>query len=318
MSNKTIAKFSGLVILLIVAGIIAGSCSHASSTGRSAVNSAELSQAYDKPVAVGRIESGEVTESSGLAASLCQQNVFWTHNDSGDDAFIFAMTPQGKHLGTWRMTGARNSDWEDMAAYKAPDGNCFLYLGDIGNNKLGRVEQRIYRVKEPAVSDGDRASSRKAPLATEPAEVAVFRYSDTPHDAETMVLQPQTADVYVLTKRLDGPSLVFKIRPLFGSTQPVTAEKVGEVSLPAVPNGLLTGGSISADGRRVILCDYSAGYELDLGNAANFDEVWRVKPVKVDLGDRRQGEAVAFSADGNFILATSERKNSSIFEVKRK
>ena len=318
MSNKTIAKFSGLVILLIAAGIAVNSCSHASSRGRSTANSAELSQAYNMPVAVGRIESGDVIESSGLAASLCQPNVFWTHNDSGDDAFIFAMTPQGKHLGTWRVTDAKNSDWEDMAAYKAPDGNCFLYLGDIGNNKLGKVEQRIYRLKEPAISDGDRGSSRKAPLPTEPADVAVFRYSDTPHDAETMLVQPQTSDVYVLTKRLDGPSLVFKFRPQFGSDRPVIAEKVGEVSVPAVPNGLLTGGSISADGKRVVLCDYSSGYELELGNAATFDNVWSVKPIRVDLGERRQGEAVAFSSDGGSILATSERKNSSITEVRRK
>ena len=318
MSNKTITKFSGLVILLIGACAFVYSCSHASSTGRYAVNSAEFSPDFEKPVAVGRIESPDITESSGLAASLCQPNVFWTHNDSGDDAFVFAMTSNGKHLGTWRVTDARNVDWEDMAGYKAPDGTCYLYIGDIGNNKLERPELKVYRVKEPSVSDSSAASNKKNPLQTEPAESFGFKYSDTPHNAETLIVVPQSGDVYVLTKRLDGPSLIFKIKPQFGTAQPAIAEKVGEISLPAVPNGLLTGGSISQDGKHVILCDYSAGYELDLGRASAFDEIWKSRPIPVDLGDRKQGEAVTFSPDGKAIFATSEKKNAEIFEARIK
>jgi hypothetical protein len=36
------------------------------------------------------------------------------------------------------------------------------------------------------------------------------------------------------------------------------------------------------------------------------------------MGGREQGEAVSYSADGNSIFATSEKKNSPIIEVKRK
>jgi len=318
MSNKTIAKFGRLVIFVITACAFASSCSRVSPEDHYRVDAAEFSADYEKPVAVGRIESGDVTESSGLAASLCQPNVFWTHNDSGDDAFVFAMTSTGKHLGAWRVTNARNDDWEDIAEYKAADGACYLYIGDIGNNKLDRVEGEVYRVKEPLVSDTTATSNKKNPLQTEAAELTAFKYPDTPHNAETMVVQPRSGDIYVLTKRLDGPSLVFKIKPQFGSTQVVIGEKVGEVSLPAVPNGLLTGGSVSQDGKIVFLCDYSAGYELDLGAATNFDDVWKRKPIRVDLGDRKHGEAVTFGADGNEIFGTSEGKNAEIFEVKRK
>lgn len=316
MSNRTIAKFCRFVILLSVSCAFALACSHASPNDRYAVNSSDLSPDYEKPVTVGRIESNDIVESSGLAASLCQPDVFWTHNDSGDDEFIFAINSKGKHLGTWRVSNARNDDWEDIAEYKDSSGTCYLYIGDIGNNKGERAEQRIYRVREPAISDAGASSSKKNPLVTEPAEAAGFKYPDAPHDAETLMVQPKTGDVYVLTKRVDGPSLVFKIKPQFGSSS--SAEKIGEVALPAVPNGLLTGGSISPDAKRVILCDYSAGYELSLGNASSFDGVWKAKPVPVDLGDRRQGEAVTFSPDGRSIYTTSEKKNSPIIEVKRK
>ena len=138
------------------------------------MNASELSPDFEKPIIVGRIESPDVTESSGIAASLCQPNVFWTHNDSGDDAFIFAMSESGKNLGTYRVSNARNSDWEDIASYKSPDGTCYLYVGDIGNNKLERPELRmledrqfIERVRAQRVG-GDRDAQLHRGFEREP------------------------------------------------------------------------------------------------------------------------------------------------------
>jgi hypothetical protein len=279
----------------------------------------EFSADYEKPVAIGRIESGEVSESSGLAASPCQPDVLWTHNDSGDGAFIYAMTTKGKSLGTWRVTNARNDDWEDMSAIKDPNsGNCYLYLGDIGNNKRDRARPTIYRLKEPKTSAETASSTSKSPLETDPAEQLSFRYPDKVRDAETLMVNPVSGDIYVLTKQTDGPSVVYKVKPQFGSAEPVEAQHVGQVAVPAVPNGLLTGGSISPDAKHVVVCDYSAGYELVLGSSTNFDDIWSQKPTPVDLGDRKQGETIAYSADGRSIYVTSEQKNSPIAEIKRK
>jgi hypothetical protein len=318
MTNKTIAKFACLVILVIGACAFAMSCSHGSPGARYKVNAEDLSSDFEKPIVAGRIESPDIRESSGIAPSLCQPGVYWTHNDSGGDAFIYAMSPNGKSLGTWRVANASNVDWEDMAARKTDDGTCYLYIGDIGNNKLERPQLKVYRVKEPSVSNESPGSSQKNPLQTQPAEAVTFKYSDTPHNAETLMVHPMTGDLYVLTKRLDAPSSVFKFAPQFGSNQTVVAAKIGEISVPSVPNGLLTGGAISPDASRVILCDYSSGYELKLAAAAGFDEIWKSRPIPVDVGDRKQGEAVTFSPDGKEIYATSEKKNAEIFEVKMK
>src|SRR5215213_1725953 len=54
-------------------------------------------------------------ESSGLAVSHRQAGVLWTHNDSGDGAELFAVDVSGRALGTSRITGAENEDWEDVA-----------------------------------------------------------------------------------------------------------------------------------------------------------------------------------------------------------
>lgn len=321
MSNKTITKKFIFVIFapILIAGSIACS-SVASQREKQTANIQpdELSKNYQKPQVVGKIESKEITESSGIVASRCSENVFWTHNDSGDAAFIYALNIKGESLGSWRVAGAKNNDWEDIATIKNEKGECFLYIGDIGNNERLRGEFTVYRVKEPKVSDGDKTSSRKNAVETEAAEAIKFDYPDMRHDAETLLVHPQTGDIYVLTKSLSSASGVYKLAKNYDLTKTNRLEKIADFTVPAFPNGLLTGGEISPDGKRVIVCDYFAAYEVALPEKAkSFDEIWREKPLIVELGERAQGEAVGYSADGKSIFATSEKRNSPIIEVRR-
>ncbi|MBA2493383.1 MAG: hypothetical protein H0V31_01640, partial [Acidobacteria bacterium] len=227
---------------------------------------------------------------------------------------------QGKKLGTWKVSGAKNNDWEDIAALQdTKSGKCFLYIGDIGNNERLKSEFTIYRVAEPQVADKDANSSTKNPSKTDTAEAVKFDYPDTRHDAETLLIHPQSGEIYILTKRLDGAASVYKLAANYSSEKTNTLKKIGDFSVPAVPNGFLTGGDISPDGKRIIICDYFSAYEIVLPESAkSFDDIWKEKPSVVQLGEREQGEAVSYSADGKSILATSEKKNSPIIEVKRK
>ena len=279
---------------------------------------ANASSDYSPPVVAGQIEADDIKESSGLTASECQ-DVLWTHNDSGSDAFIFAMASDGKHLGTWRVENARTTDWESIATEKDKSGKCFLIIADIGDNDEVRSELEIYRIPEPAASAETAAAHTSNALLTAPAQVMKFSYPDGRHNAETILVQPQTGNIYVVTKEKKGPAGVYRIKPAFGSAAAVKGEKVADVAVPAKPEGLLTGGSFSPDGRRVILCDLKGGYELVLpeGNT-NPDAIWTQKPLTVDLGDRKQGEGVTYGRDGTSIYASSEKKNSPLFLIKRK
>lgn len=274
---------------------------------------------FNAPRVVGRIGSKEITESSGLAASRCQPDVLWTHNDSGGGNFIYAINAKGEKLGTWRLSGASSSDLEDMALFKDEAGQCFLYIGDIGNNARKRGEHLIYRVLEPEVSKAASESSKKNPLETAPVETLKFSYADIRHDAETLLVHPQTGDIYVLTKSVSNASGVYKIKADFASAKTFEARKIVDLSVPAIPNGLLTGGDISSDGKRLIVCDYFAAYELTLpSDAKDFDTIWKQQPERVDLGVREQGEAVCYGADGDTVFATSEKKNAPVIEVTRR
>lgn len=321
MSKKTITKNSSFVILLIGFCCLLAGCFSIFSTQPGNDNRAikNNSAKYGEPEIVGTIKTGEITESSGLVASKCQANIFWTHNDSGDGAFIFALGAAGQKLGTWKVKNAKSIDWEDIAAFKNANGECFLYIGDIGNNTRARGDFTIYRVKEPQVSAAAKTSSRKNPVVTEDAEAIKFDYPDTRHDAETLLVHPQTGDIYVLSKRLQGASGVYKLPKNYSLEKINRLEKIADFTVPAIPNGFLTGGDISSDGKRVVICDYFAAYEIVLPESAkNFDEIWNEKPEIIELGERAQGEAVCYSADGSSIYATSEKENSPLIEVKRK
>ncbi len=316
MLNKTITKF---FVFVIFAAFVSSCSSKANGWGEPPPFD-RAATSYGEPTIVGRIESAEIKESSGITVSKCQTDIIWTHNDSGDGAFIYALNSKGKHLGTWQVQNARNFDWEDVASAKDSFGKCYIYIGEIGNTKDNeREEHKIYRVAEPAVAASDSNFTSKNAPQTAAAEFLTFNYPDSRQDAETLLVHPLTGDIYVLTKQREKPSGVYKLKPVFNESLTVKAEKISDITVPAVPNGLLTGGEISPDGKRVILCDYFAGYELVLPNEiANFDDIWKQKPSAIELGDRKQGEAIGYSADGLSIFATSEGKNQPIIEVKRR
>lgn len=308
MPNTNINKFAAFVIFLLASSIISTGCS-ALPSGQAAAD--DERGPYQLPVVAGKLESADLREASGIAASKCQAGIFWVQNDSGDQALIYAINETGKHLGTWKVSGANNRDWEDIATVK--DGNkCYVLIGETGDNEHKHERIAVFRVEEPTMGPESATSSAKEPLTTSEAAVSYINYPNEKHDAEALLAHPTSGDVYLVTKSNNSPSHIYKFKPRFeGETQ--VLEKVGEIAVPAIPNGSVTGGDISSDGKRLILCDYFAGYELALPEgSASFDDIWKVRPVRVDLGKRELGEAVAYAADGSFVIAVSEKKHTEV------
>src|SRR5215203_1068814 len=93
---------SARVLPIAIIVLLIGRCCHAVTS-------------FSAGVQTGTIQNSLITEASGIAASRMNSNVLWTHNDSGDSARVFAMTPAGTNLGTYSLTGAGATDWEDIA-----------------------------------------------------------------------------------------------------------------------------------------------------------------------------------------------------------
>ena len=290
--------------------------------GKRPVEVGEPSKDYGPPVHLADLEEKGVDESSGVVASRRNPGLFWTHNDSGDGPLIYSFDRKGRRRGVWRVAGAKANDWEDVAAGPGPtSGQPYLYIGDIGDNGKDRKEIVVYRIIEPAITNDTVVNSAAEPYETAHAEAIRLKYPDGRHDAEALAVHPVSGDLYVITKTGNPASRagVYKLAAPFAASAVNTLEKVGEVAVPSLFPGLLTGADISPDGRRVVLCDYFNAYELVLaGDAAGgFDEVWKQKAVVIKLGQRTQGEAVCYSLEGRSIIATSEGRPAAVVEAPR-
>jgi hypothetical protein len=103
-------------VTLAASAVLVG-CGTSTASTVDATATPDTTSGYGSPVVAGLIETDDIKESSGLSASECQ-DVLWTHDDSGNDALIYAMDTRGGHLGTWRVDGAQNVDWESVATHR--------------------------------------------------------------------------------------------------------------------------------------------------------------------------------------------------------
>ncbi len=295
---------------------------NASRGSRPPANNAEAANPYGAPRTLGRLQDADITESSGVCASRQAPDLFWTHNDSGGGALLYAFNSRGERRGVWRVSGATARDWEGIASARGTEdenGRSLLYIGDIGDNNRARNEIVVYRIFEPQVTQADAASTKLRPRPTEPATAFRLRYPDGKHDAEALMVHPQTGDLYIITKNTSDAAGVYKLPAPFTSGRVSTLTRVGSVRLPSLLGGMVTGGDISPDGRRVVLCDYFALYEMVLPGGADraFDSIWQNPLTPINAGERNQGEAVCYSSDGKAIITTSEGVAAPLYEVRR-
>lgn len=313
-----------IVSILCLTAVLTSACHSATSRpgdrDQKIPEGSNISKAYGTPAQIAELEDGAIDESSGVVASRRNPGLFWTHNDSGDGPFLYAFDRKGGKRGTWRVTGARALDWEDIAAGPGTGGagQPSLYIGDIGDNGKKREEIIVYRVTEPVVTASDAGTDRNEPRQTEPAEAIRLRYPDGQHDAEALAVHPSTGDLYVITKtRGTTPAGVYKLAAPFSSSTINTLERVSQLSTPGLYPGMITGADISPDGRKIILCDYFNAYELGLpaSSGGKFEDIWKQSISIVGLGARPQGEAVCYRLDGQAILATSEGSPAALIEA---
>jgi len=117
---------------------------------------------------------------------------------------------------------------------------------------------------------------------------------------------------------LENPGLYEAAAPL-SPVVTTTLKRRGSLAIPSLLGGFITGGTISSDGTRVALCDYFQAYELVLPRGeTSFDAIWKQSFVTINLGKRKQGEAITYRLDNKALLATSEGRFSPIIQVVRK
>ena len=254
----------------------------------------------DDVVAMGTINNPAIDEASGLAASKLNQGLLWTHNDSGDRNRIFAISSSGEQIATFYLKNAINRDWEDIAIGPGPErGIDYLYVGDIGDNKARYSKKYIYRVKEP------RINRRSSPFDStlNHVERIVFRLPDGERDCEALFVDPETADIYITSKR-ESQIHLYRLPFPQPVDSTVTAEFIGEL-----PVTQITAGDISRDGLKILLKNYDNVYLWTRLKGQTIADAFKNKPRQLPYHREPQGEAVTWKPDGSGYYTTSEINN---------
>lgn len=269
------------------------------------------------------VRAADLTETSGIATSRAGDDLLWAHNDSGGGPEVFAIgIEDGADRGRWDVAGAEAWDWEDMAAGPAPAGPGdgpgdagdeppgVLYLGDIGDNDAQRLGITVYVAAEPAEA-AEAAEATRGTITD--VQALDLTYADGPRDAETLLADPVSGDLFVVSKQWDGsPTGVYRVPAgaVRAPDAPVVMEREGEVA--GLPVQLVTGGDVAPDGSLVALRTYPGVLLWDRRAGETVPEALSRPPCGAPAALEPQGEAIAFAADGRGYVTISEGESPRI------
>jgi hypothetical protein len=276
-----------------------------------------------------RVEHPPIAEMSGIVPSSRYPGIFWVHNDSGDEARLFAIRTDGKTvMPAWmsefyfvdkpvtgkqpyaglRVDQASNSDWEDIAI----DGDT-LYIADTGNNGNARRDLGVYVLPEPNPQAVERARVLKWLPVAYPEQTAFPPEGAWPFDCEAIFVYKHK--LYFVSKhRLGSNGMPDKSANLYRldtkHTEQVNVLK--KVDSRADLGGWVTAADLSPDGKTLaVLCHYPVA-SVWLFTAKEGDRFLSGNARRMILTNAEQCEAVCF-ADRDTLLVTNEQR--ALFRV---
>ena len=275
---------------------------------------------FAAPQKAGTVTAAAITEASGLAASRKNPGVLWTHNDSGDSARVFALSSSGKLLGTYKLSGAKARDWEDMAIGPGPTkGAHYLYLADVGDNYAQRKSITIYRVAEPKV---DAAAGAPGTHTLTGVTAIPLSYPDGPRDCEALVVDPKTADILLVSKSLQGISGVYQADAPHGAGAIMLKKKAtlkfGAQPLIGVRLGLVTAADVTPDGGAILMRTYQDVLYFKRPAGAPLFKTLTGRPCAAPAASETQGESIAAAATGGGYYTLGEGSNQPLYFHARK
>lgn len=265
---------------------------------------------FDNVQDAGIIENTQIDEASGLVASIKNKDILWTHNDSGDYNRIFALDKTGKGRQEFILEGATNRDWEAIGIAHLPEGS-FLYLADIGDNNAEHTDCAIYRVPEPTVTTAASTTLKNVQKIT-------FKYPDGPRDAECMLIDQSTLDIYILTKRETSQRL-YKLAYPQSYSQTMTAEFVTTVTFSSAINQAfyITDGNISADNEEILVKNYLQIFHWRRQSNETIGDALKRAGTVLPYSGEPQGEGISFANDGSGYYTISEQLPTHLYWYKR-
>lgn len=267
--------------------------------------------AMGEPQVTGTVASERLDEVSGVVGSRKNTGVLWVHNDSGDGPHLYALTAEGTHLGVYTLLDVPNGDWEDLAiGLDRGSGDYLLYVGDVGDNGRNRAEVQVHIVSEPDVS----AEQEAVEAEVESITIQLVYPDEAAHDSETLLVDPASGDVILVTKEGDSPARAFRKAAPHVDGERVQLELLAELAPGDVlAPGVTTGGDISPLGDRIVVRGYGPTARLWMRDrAVGLAETLLAEPCAIVLPVDGQAESAGFAADGSGLFTIPEGSAATI------
>jgi len=283
--------FNAVKYLLILAG------------GLITTGSAAGAPTFANAVTNGTVNIAALDEASGVAASRNNPGVLWSENDSGNTAVVYALSPQGRLLGTYTLPA--NTDNEDVGIGPGPMVDVsYLYVADIGDNSSNRSSITLYQIPEPAVYAW-QTNSPFANRAMKGTRVIKVTYPDGAQNAESEFVDPITGDWFVVTKAATTARIYTATKSQLDTATNVTLSFVG-----TIPFDIPSAADISPLGNEIIVRqeEFARLYQRTNGQtiASAFQSAPITIPVAGTAKGEANGEAISFDSYGGGYFTLSE------------
>jgi hypothetical protein len=241
------------------------------------------------------VRPGVLTEVSGIADSYINDGCLWGEQDSGHPSDLYLLKHNGEYIKSIRLKGASNRDWEDMTMGNGPGPGKYIYLGDIGDNNAVFHLYHVYRLPEPSKEMDTVASFDKLS----------FQYTDGPHDAEAMLVDNTTRNIYIITKK-EAASVVYEI------PYPQSLTAINSASpIDTLPFTGVVSAAFSPDQKELIVKTYTRLYYWKKKQSESLSQLLKSPPLVLDYRMEPQGEAICFKKDNSGFFTLSEKAMAS-------
>jgi hypothetical protein len=234
------------------------------------------------------IKDDRIKQPTGLVRSTKHQGTYWAVSSSGTTGRVFALDATGKVQAVLRF-GANVKDVQALGL----DRNGTLYIADIGDSQASRDQIEIYTIPEPdSVQDSSNVKYHQYD----------FKYPDGAHDAETLLIDPATSQLYIVTKSSKGAGTIY--------SAPAAPSRQGTndlTKLAPAPNGVITDGTFLPDGQRAVLRT-----STDLATVA-----WGDNPNAIARSAALPGEgdSIALGATDGTVVFGANGSSPGLYEL---
>ena len=185
--------------------------------------------------------SDSLIETSGL---MSYHNLLWTHNDDHDNT-IYGLDSNGKIQKKIKLEKVKNNDWEEIS-----QDSSYIYIGDFGDNFRGnrknlhilRIEKKSFLTNNPVIDSISFSYSNQTDFTQQ-------KENTTDFDCEAFIVSQDS--IYLFTKQWKQNKTSVYVLPK------IPGKHIAKLKETLNVKGLITGATLLASGKQIVLCGYS-------------------------------------------------------------